>query len=73
LPQFLWPQVPLTFETPTVIFPYSLALIGLLESLMTATIVDDLTDTNSNKIANVWAKELPISVQVYSAVWPVVP
>lgn len=51
LPLFLWPQVPLTFETLQIIFPYSLALalVGLLESLMTATIVDDLTDTNSNK------------------------
>jgi len=51
LPLFLWPKVPLTFETLQIIFPYSLALalVGLLESLMTATIVDDLTDTNSNK------------------------
>lgn len=51
LPVFLWPQVPLNFETLQIIFPYSLglALVGLLESLMTATIVDDLTDTNSNK------------------------
>jgi SulP family sulfate permease len=51
LPIFLWPEVPLTFETLQIIFPYSLALalVGLLESLMTATIVDDLTDTNSNK------------------------
>lgn len=51
LPLFLWPEVPLTFVTLQIIFPYSLALalVGLLESLMTATIVDDLTDTNSNK------------------------
>lgn len=51
LPIFLWPQVPLTFETLTIIFPYSiaLALVGLLESLMTATIVDELTDTPSDK------------------------
>ena len=51
LPLLLWPEVPLTFETLQIIFPYSLALalVGLLESLMTATIVDDLTDTNSNK------------------------
>ncbi|WP_337880277.1 SulP family inorganic anion transporter [Rheinheimera sp.] len=51
LPIFLWPEVPLSFETLQIIFPYSLALalVGLLESLMTATIVDDLTDTNSNK------------------------
>ncbi|MDP2253377.1 MAG: SulP family inorganic anion transporter, partial [Thiobacillus sp.] len=51
LPIFLWPEVPLTFETLAIIFPYSasLAVVGLLESLMTATIVDDLTDTTSDK------------------------
>jgi len=51
LPIFLWPEVPLTFETLQIIFPYSagLAVVGLLESLMTATIVDDLTDTSSDK------------------------
>ncbi|MFT6734152.1 MAG: SulP family sulfate permease [Polaribacter sp.] len=51
LPIFLWPEVPLNFETLQIVFPYSMALaiVGLLESLMTATIVDDLTDTNSNK------------------------
>lgn len=51
LPIFLWPDVSLTWETLTIILPYSMALavVGLLESLMTATIVDDLTDTSSNK------------------------
>ena len=51
LPVFLWPDVPLNFETLAIIFPYSLALavVGILESLMTATIVDDLTDTSSDK------------------------
>ncbi|MDD3786950.1 MAG: SulP family inorganic anion transporter [Hydrogenophaga sp.] len=51
LPVFLWPDVPLTLETLAIIFPYSvsLAVVGLLESLMTATIVDDLTDTPSDK------------------------
>ena len=51
LPVFLWPDVPLTFETLQIIFPYALplAMVGLLESLMTATIVDDLTDTDSDK------------------------
>ncbi|HQS81624.1 MAG TPA: SulP family inorganic anion transporter [Thiobacillus sp.] len=51
LPIFLWPEVPLTFETLAIIFPYSisLAVVGLLESMMTATIVDDLTDTTSDK------------------------
>ena len=51
LPVFLWPDVPLTLETLKIILPYSipLAMVGLLESLMTATIVDDLTDTPSDK------------------------
>ncbi len=51
LPVFLWPDVPLNLETLAIIFPYSLslAIVGLLESMMTATIVDDLTDTKSDK------------------------
>jgi len=51
LPVFLWPEVPLNFETLAIIFPYSisLAVVGLLESMMTATIIDDLTDTSSDK------------------------
>ncbi|EED32637.1 sulphate transporter [gamma proteobacterium NOR5-3] len=51
LPIFLIPEVPLNWETLGIIFPYALTLmvVGLLESLMTATIVDDLTDTKSNK------------------------
>jgi len=51
LPIFLLPDLPLTFETLSIIFPYSLtlAVVGLLESMMTATIVDDLTDSPSNK------------------------
>lgn len=51
LPVFLWPDVPLNFETLMIILPYSVALavVGLLESLMTATIVDDLTDTKSDR------------------------
>ena len=51
LPIFLWPDVPLTLETLMIILPYSipLAIVGLLESMMTATIVDDLTDTTSDR------------------------
>jgi len=51
LPIFLWPDVPINIETLLIIFPYSaaMAVVGLLESLMTATIVDDLTDTASDK------------------------
>ncbi|MNQ67268.1 Bicarbonate transporter BicA [compost metagenome] len=51
LPIFLWPEVPLNLETLAIIFPYSagLAVVGLLESMMTAAIVDDLTDTSSDR------------------------
>ena len=51
LPVFLLPDVPLNLATLKIIFPYSaaLAVVGLLESLMTATIIDDLTDTDSNR------------------------
>ena len=51
LPVFLLPDIPLTLETLIIILPYSgaVAVVGLLESLMTAQIVDDLTDTGSNK------------------------
>lgn len=51
LPVFLWPDVPLNLETLWIVLPYSsaLAVVGLLESMMTATIVDDLTDTPSDK------------------------
>ncbi|MEQ6886731.1 SulP family inorganic anion transporter [Salicola sp. Rm-C-2C1-2] len=51
LPVFLWPEIPLNLETLKIIFPTALMLtvVGLLESMMTATIVDDLTDTRSDK------------------------
>ncbi|MBT2685424.1 SulP family inorganic anion transporter [Bacillus sp. ISL-37] len=51
LPIFLFPDIPLSIDTLIIIFPYSLALalVGLLESLLTATIVDDMTDSESNK------------------------
>jgi sulfate permease, SulP family len=51
LPFFALPQVPLTLETLQIVLPFSLtmAAVGLLESLLTAQIVDDLTDTPSNK------------------------
>jgi sulfate permease, SulP family len=51
LPSFLIPDVPFTLETLKIIFPYSisLAIVGLLESLLTASIVDDMTGTESNK------------------------
>lgn len=51
LPIFLLPDVPMNFQTLQIVLPYAvtLAVVGLLESMMTASIVDDLTDTTSNK------------------------
>lgn len=51
LPDFLFPKVPLNLETLKIIFPYSFALsiVGLLETLLTSSIVDDMTDTDSDK------------------------
>ena len=51
LPIFLLPDIPLNLETLFIILPYAsaVAAVGLLESLMTASIVDDLTDTPSQK------------------------
>jgi len=51
LPSFMIPDVPFTFETLQIIFPFSLslAIVGLVESLLTSRIVDDMTGTESNK------------------------
>ncbi len=51
LPELFLPNVPLTWETFTIIGPFAIAmaLVGLLESLMTAKLVDDITDTHSHK------------------------
>ncbi|MEV6369555.1 SulP family inorganic anion transporter [Micromonospora musae] len=58
LPTFGLPQVPWTLDTLTLIAPYALgiALVGLMESLMTAKLVDDLTDTHSNKTRESWGQ-----------------
>ncbi|MFE5837048.1 SulP family inorganic anion transporter [Arthrobacter sp. NPDC056493] len=58
LPTLFIPQVPLTWETFQTIAPFSLsmALVGLLESLMTAKLVDDITDTRSNKTRESWGQ-----------------
>lgn len=51
LPIFLWPDVPVTLETLWIILPYSvaIAIVGLLESLMAAQVLDEMTDTDSDK------------------------
>ncbi|WP_255595970.1 SulP family inorganic anion transporter [Cellulomonas sp. C5510] len=58
LPSLLWPDVPLDLETLRIIAPYALgmALVGLLESLMTAKLVDDVTDTHSDKTREAWGQ-----------------
>jgi SulP family sulfate permease len=58
LPTLFIPNVPLTLETLQTIAPFalSMALVGLLESLMTAKLVDDITDTRSNKTRESWGQ-----------------
>ncbi|PLC13614.1 sulfate permease [Kocuria flava] len=58
LPVLLLPDVPLTLETFRIIAPFSLtmALVGLMETLMTAKLVDDITDTRSDKTRESWAQ-----------------
>ncbi len=58
LPSLIIPQVPLTLETLQIIAPYALAmaLVGILESLMTAKLVDGITDTHSDKTREGWGQ-----------------
>ncbi len=58
LPTLALPHIPYTFATLKVIAPYALALalVGLMESLMTARLVDDITDTHSNKTRESWGQ-----------------
>ncbi|TFC79425.1 SulP family inorganic anion transporter [Cryobacterium sp. TMS1-20-1] len=58
LPELFVPNVPLTWDTFIIIAPYALgmALVGILESLMTAKFVDEITDTHSNKTRETWGQ-----------------
>nr|WP_226924846.1 SulP family inorganic anion transporter [Georgenia satyanarayanai] len=58
LPSLFLPDVPLTLETLQIIGPFAvaMALVGLLESLMTAKLVDDVTDTHSDKTREAWGQ-----------------
>jgi len=58
LPSLVFPDVPLTWETLRIIAPYALgiAFVGLMESLMTAKLVDDITDTPSDKTRETWGQ-----------------
>ncbi len=70
-PAFGIPQVPFTLETLRIIFPYALtmAAVGLLESMMTAQIVDDLTDTPSNKRREMKGQGIANVLTGFSAAW----
>ncbi|MFI2222527.1 SulP family inorganic anion transporter [Rhodococcus sp. NPDC019627] len=58
LPSWVIPDVPFTMDTLSIIAPYALAmaLVGLLESLMTAKLVDDITDSHSDKTREGWGQ-----------------
>jgi len=58
LPELILPSVPLTWETFAIIAPFALgmAMVGILESLMAAKIVDEVTDTHSNKTREAWGQ-----------------
>ena len=58
LPSLFIPDVPLNLDTLRIIAPYALAmaLVGLLESLLTAKLVDDITDTPSHKTREAWGQ-----------------
>ena len=58
LPELFFPDVPWTLETLQIIAPYAVAMavVGLLESLLTAKLVDDITDTHSNKTRESWGQ-----------------
>ena len=58
LPELFIPNVPLNWETLTIIAPYALAMamVGILESLMTAKLVDEVTDTHSGKTRETWGQ-----------------
>ncbi len=75
LPVFLLPDVPFNLETLTIILPYSatLTVVGLLESMMTAAIVDELTDTGSNKNRECVGQGVANIATASLAAWPVAP
>jgi sulfate permease, SulP family len=75
LPVFLIPDIPLNLETLMIILPYSVAVavVGLLESLMTQNIVDDLTDTPRTATRNASARASPTPPPASSAAWRAAP
>lgn len=75
LPHFLLPDVPYTFETLKIILPYSLsmAIVGLVESLLAARIVDLATDTYSNKNQESRGQGIANFITGFLVLWAVVP
>jgi SulP family sulfate permease len=75
LPIFLLPDIPWNLETLNIIFPYAIALaaVGLLESMMTATIVDEMTDTPSNKFQECKGQGIANIASGFMGEWQVVP
>ncbi len=71
LPSLFIPNVPLTWETFTIIAPFALgvALVGLMESLLTAKLVDEITDTHSNKTRESWGRASRTCCPECSAAW----
>ena len=74
LPFFSIPDVPFTVETLGIILPYAvmLAIIGLLESLLTASVLDDMTHTESNKHKETRSRDAQTLLLVSSEEWQVV-
>ncbi|TXR52211.1 SulP family inorganic anion transporter [Quadrisphaera setariae] len=58
LPSLFWPDVPWTWQTLVTVAPYAcgIAVVGLLESLLTAKLVDEVTDTPSRKDREAWGQ-----------------
>ncbi len=75
LPKLFFPDVPMNLETLKILFPYAIAMafVGLLESLMTAKLVDDVTETHSNKTRESWDKVQPTLSPGSSAAWAAAP
>jgi sulfate permease, SulP family len=75
LPELFIPQIPLTWETLRIIAPYAaaMAVVGLLESLLTAKLVDEVTDTRSRKTREAWAQGVANVLSGFLAVWVVAP
>jgi len=75
LPSLFVPNVPLNLDTLRIIAPYALAmaLVGLLESLLTAKLVDDITDTHSEKTREAWGQGASNVITGFFGAWGAAP